>query len=1158
MVEQYKEFLGFGKSFLELLDQPLDHCQKFQDVFEFTTQRISLPRIRKVYNIDTFENELELKYARRNYTKLQLVKESYFLPWREDQIQILRNFVEFVESTESDNRIFSIQAIFGAGKTTLIKAMITMLVLNEWENEVYYDANRILVTAYNKSIEESMKVNLKPFLKTIIDQYRTIHGIKIKTYDSIIFEIAKNLKLPLMMYGNPFEDRRKLVYNNIDKLNRVRNSLPLFIFVDEAQDLSRESLEVLLLYYPKSKIIICGDSFQSIAREPSSSLLYRCINETNQLTKEIILQDAKRISYKNFINIMYITPRVPLRILEEVKEAFLLHYGDNIKHERVIECWKSENIEQDDGIEWITHTSFRETINQIINIILDSSTECNEGNTMILVYTADLTSSNNFGDIGRVREELRRKNMQFNYNFKKEEVGKIFLTTMSSSKGLERDFVYIIIKDNIDNESLTMTRDIVLNTICVGISRAKRKLSIFYGKNFENNPLSLKYFKKYRDIFDLGDGEIKTHNQDVASTILRTHNISTIKDILPMNIYNRLYYIYKEISKETIRVTNDPNLHRLRARTRENQIINARIYARFVEMNLKNNIETDDISSDEEGEDNNDDKCEYEEEYNKTKSKLKEWYERRSFETSTDQEKFQISKLKENLNIIKKQKSNLWQIFPSDRHFELLDTINNEVLYSQLLVDLIENINSENCISFFMKKFQSDVFIHTSISILYYKTDTRKLNLFIIDSSREELNNLLGDLRLTSTVSLLCFLEKNKNFCLTNHEIKVTCILLYRPEWISFTLKLNQQQNNRQSTGNGNRNLYHDYHNLIKLKYSIRNNMLFHNLKSYFSKEYSLDTEGVINVRNLYYLDGLWSYSEIQGEKKIIWEEIIIIKFLGPNEFDWKIIRGNKIEVFFREFFENSFIEIENDTSTLCECEAFFIDLFSNPRKRKLNENYGENTLKKYLKDNNIKSISDLINFLRENERSDFHNLVRECNSNTNVLEVLDYYIDNFTLDPKAENLKKKNLKKVILSNCIPRSAIYQYDLCTSFNQENNSFEDLKIKHIGVDHYIKPSEKAIQLHYLNEDKCNITNINDIISNIYGTLEDGNVVFSKNNLMDFWKESYSKFKQAANKNKTIAEQLEKHTNLYFFSKKSYIDRSILQLCYLKKKWNFVTD
>ena len=59
--------------------------------------------------------------------------------------------------------------------------------------------------------------------------------------------------------------------------------------MDESQDLDQQALELLLSYYPNAKLIILGDIFQSIQREPRENLLYRLLSKTSP-QGEIVLK----------------------------------------------------------------------------------------------------------------------------------------------------------------------------------------------------------------------------------------------------------------------------------------------------------------------------------------------------------------------------------------------------------------------------------------------------------------------------------------------------------------------------------------------------------------------------------------------------------------------------------------------------------------------------------------------------------------------------------------------------------------------------------------------------------------------------------------------------------------------------------------------------
>ena len=94
-------------------------------------------------------NPCKIDYIRR-YKKNYFIDSYLKIPWRPEQCRILQDFHRFVESEEAN--IFTVQAIFGAGKTTMMQAMCNFLSMNRCSNYHDISEQHILITAFNQNI----------------------------------------------------------------------------------------------------------------------------------------------------------------------------------------------------------------------------------------------------------------------------------------------------------------------------------------------------------------------------------------------------------------------------------------------------------------------------------------------------------------------------------------------------------------------------------------------------------------------------------------------------------------------------------------------------------------------------------------------------------------------------------------------------------------------------------------------------------------------------------------------------------------------------------------------------------------------------------------------------------------------------------------------
>lgn len=77
------------------------------------------------------------------------------------------------------------------------------------------------------------------------------------------------------------------------------------------------------------------------------------------------------------------------------------------------------------------------------------------------------------GDLCRFRQFLQKENYNVNRNYKSMDHDKLFLSTVNSSKGLERPYVFIALTFPLELAFANFSNDLVVNLISVGLSRCK-------------------------------------------------------------------------------------------------------------------------------------------------------------------------------------------------------------------------------------------------------------------------------------------------------------------------------------------------------------------------------------------------------------------------------------------------------------------------------------------------------------------------------------------------------------------------------------------------------------------------------------------------------------------------------------------------------------
>ena len=404
----------------------------------------------------TLEGELKLRKIRSSFARkddtikfIQNLAWAWNLPWRTEQASVIQSFFEphFSE--------IIVQAIFGGGKTTMMLAIISMLVLNNTDI-----ANNIFVCAFNLGIKNEIKKKLK-----------NVGKIHVSTFDSLIWKCCEQLQYVDLKLLN-FETKRRFVRENLDKL--VPYNDVQFVFVDETQDLEKQCYPIFKKLFPNAKFMFVGDVFQSIQKEPRESLMWYLLNRVSTRSQKVFK--------------MMDTPRVPLSILEEIKEALVQYYPE---FQSTIEQWKSSStFKSPTKVTWVSFSNY-----QFVNTqILKKLTEVPHNDTMILTFSSAITVRGSLGDIARFRKFITNNGIDINPNHKRMLDDRLFLTTANSSKVLERKHVLCILTFPLELAFANFSNDLVMNLITVALSRCKQDIT-FYVPNYTDR------FSKVLDCF---------------------------------------------------------------------------------------------------------------------------------------------------------------------------------------------------------------------------------------------------------------------------------------------------------------------------------------------------------------------------------------------------------------------------------------------------------------------------------------------------------------------------------------------------------------------------------------------------------------------------------------------------------------------------------
>jgi len=383
--------------------------------------------------------------------RLEVYKNVVNFTWRHDQKEIIDSFLQ------QKNKYYVLNGIFGCGKTTLILGLHIHSLLKK-----LYKPYEAFFISFNVCIKNELIQKLK--------KYGMKGKTEVRTFDSIIYEICKIYKYPHLDLPN-YDGKRRFAYkickdisNGETELIELSNS-PSYIYIDECQDLESQTFVIFKTFFSKAQIIFAGDVFQSIQKEPRESLLWYLLNSSEEEVPNISKHYMKE------------TPRVPENILKNIKESLTSYYPEFSDE---IDKWRSSNSHHQ-NIEWHRFYNYSDVYAKIDTFL----EEHDPLNSMILTFSSAITVKGAMGDLSRFRRYLFSKGHSVNNNHKKMDHDKLFLSTVNSSKGLERDYVFIVSTFPLERAFISFSNDLVINLITVGVTRAKKKV-IFYVPAYED------------------------------------------------------------------------------------------------------------------------------------------------------------------------------------------------------------------------------------------------------------------------------------------------------------------------------------------------------------------------------------------------------------------------------------------------------------------------------------------------------------------------------------------------------------------------------------------------------------------------------------------------------------------------------------------------
>ena len=163
--------------------------------------------------------------------------------------------------------------------------------------------------------------------------------------------------------------------------------------------------------------------------------------------------------------------------------------------QETIEDWTSSNTNSSTlkkGIDWSMFYTYGEVFQKMENFIHRYGKE----KVMILVFSSAVTVRGKLGDVSRVRRFFQEKNIPVNSNHKLMKDDSLFISTVNSSKGLEREHVFCFLTFPLELAFANFSNDILMNLVTVAMSRCKSSIHFCLPSSMDRFSPILRFYKK--------------------------------------------------------------------------------------------------------------------------------------------------------------------------------------------------------------------------------------------------------------------------------------------------------------------------------------------------------------------------------------------------------------------------------------------------------------------------------------------------------------------------------------------------------------------------------------------------------------------------------------------------------------------------------------
>jgi hypothetical protein len=280
----------------------------------------------------------------------------------------------------------------------------------------------------------------------------------VRTFDSLIYEFCKHYEYPHLKLPNIIRENDSLSIINADKknLNHIQPIIRLNIYLWMNVRILKNPHSMYLKLFFRMPVLFLLEIFSNPFKRTTREFIMVCVTTDSRSGSLFLYERHTQSASKNII---------------EIKTALKKSYPE---YTQQIDEWHSSSPVEEAKITWIPFSNYGVLYKKMFEFLDTYPHE----KSMILTFSRLYYCQGALGDLARVRRIIQQKNINVNTNYKSMDKNMLFLSTANSSKGLEREYVFIMSTFPLEKAFINFSNDLTTNLVTVAISRTKKEVFV--------------------------------------------------------------------------------------------------------------------------------------------------------------------------------------------------------------------------------------------------------------------------------------------------------------------------------------------------------------------------------------------------------------------------------------------------------------------------------------------------------------------------------------------------------------------------------------------------------------------------------------------------------------------------------------------------------